>query len=184
MYSDRSNMHIGCPITVCVKNRIKLKKAIQVCTVLPEWSQCCSVMSDSLWPHCSLLGSSVHGILQASILEWVAVPFSRVSSKPRDQTQVFHIAGRFFTIWVTREAPRTLAWVAFTFSRGFSWLRNQTRVSWIAGRFFISWARGRPRKLEWVAYPFSSRFSWLRNQTRVSCIAGRFFTNWAIREAN
>jgi len=136
MYSDRSNMHIGC-LTVCVKNRIKLKKAIQVCTVLPEWSQCCSVMSDSLWPHCSLLGSSVHGILQASILEWVAVPFSRASSKPRDQTQVFHIAGRFFTIWVTREAPRTLA---YTFSRGFSWLRNQTRISWIAGRFFISWA--------------------------------------------
>jgi len=39
----------------------------------------------------------VHGILQARILEWVAVPFSRVSSQPRDQTQVSHIAGGFFT---------------------------------------------------------------------------------------
>ena len=49
-------------------------------------------------------GSSVHGILQARILEWVAIPFSRVSSQLRDQTGVSHSAGRFFTIWVTREA--------------------------------------------------------------------------------
>jgi len=40
---------------------------------------------------------TVHGILQARILEWVAVPFSRGSSQPRDQTQVSHIAGGFFT---------------------------------------------------------------------------------------
>ena len=39
----------------------------------------------------------VHGILQATILEWVAFPFSRGSSQPRDQTQVSHTAGRFFT---------------------------------------------------------------------------------------
>ena len=47
---------------------------------------------------CILPGSSVHGILQAGILEWVAIPFSRGSSQPRDQTQVSCIAGRFFTI--------------------------------------------------------------------------------------
>ena len=46
----------------------------------------------------------VHGILQARILEWVAFPFSRGSSQPRDWTQVFHIAGWFFTSWATREA--------------------------------------------------------------------------------
>ena len=45
-----------------------------------------------------------HGILQARILEWVAFPFSRGSSQPRDQTQVSRIAGRFFTSWATREA--------------------------------------------------------------------------------
>ena len=50
-----------------------------------------SVMSDSLRPH------TVRGILQAKILEWVAFPFSRGSSQPRDQTQVSHIAGGFFT---------------------------------------------------------------------------------------
>ena len=56
---------------------------------------------------CSPSGSSVHGILQAEILEWVATPSSRGTSQPRDQTQVSSIAGRFFTVWATREAGRT-----------------------------------------------------------------------------
>ena len=47
---------------------------------------------------------TVHGILQARILEWVAFPFSRGSSQPRDQTQVSRIAGGFFTRWATKEA--------------------------------------------------------------------------------
>ena len=46
----------------------------------------------------SLPGSSVHGILQARILEWVAIPFSKESSQPRDQTWVSCIAGRHFTV--------------------------------------------------------------------------------------
>ena len=49
-------------------------------------------------------GSSVHGILQARILAWVAIPISSSSSQPRDQTLVSCVAGRFFTIWATREA--------------------------------------------------------------------------------
>ena len=43
-------------------------------------------------------GSSVHGILQARILEWIAIPFSKCSSGPRNQIQVSCIAGRFFSI--------------------------------------------------------------------------------------
>ena len=50
---------------------------------------------------CDPMDSTAHGILQARILEWVTFPFSRKSSQPRDQTQVYHIAGRFFTSWVT-----------------------------------------------------------------------------------
>ena len=50
-------------------------------------------------------GSSVHGILQAILLERVAIPFSRGSFWPRDKTLVSCIAGRFFTVWATREAP-------------------------------------------------------------------------------
>ena len=49
-------------------------------------------------------GSSLHGILQARILEWVAIPFSRGSSQTRDQIQVSCVRGRFFTCCATREA--------------------------------------------------------------------------------
>ena len=52
---------------------------------------------------CSLPGSSIHGIFQARVLEWVAISFSRGSSQPRDQTQVSHIIGKRLTIWATRE---------------------------------------------------------------------------------
>ena len=50
---------------------------------------------------CNLPGSSVYGILQERILKWVAIPFSRGSSWPRDQTWVSCIVGRFFTAWAT-----------------------------------------------------------------------------------
>ena len=53
---------------------------------------------------CSPQGSSVREILQARILEWVAIFFSRGCSPPRDWTRVSCIAGKFFTIWATREA--------------------------------------------------------------------------------
>ena len=53
---------------------------------------------------CDPMGYTVHGILQARILEWVAFPFSRGSSQPRGRTQASCIAGRFFTSWATREA--------------------------------------------------------------------------------
>ena len=53
---------------------------------------------------CDPMDYTVHGILQAGILEQVAIPFSRGSSQPRDETQVSHIADRFFTSWATRKA--------------------------------------------------------------------------------
>ena len=53
---------------------------------------------------CDRIDSTVHGILQARILEWVAFPFSRGSSQPRDWAQVSGIAGEFFTSWAMREA--------------------------------------------------------------------------------
>ena len=53
---------------------------------------------------CSPPGSSLHGILQARVLEWVAISFSRGSSWPRDRTWVSRIPGRRFNLWATREA--------------------------------------------------------------------------------
>ena len=55
--------------------------------------------------NCSLPGSSVDGILQARILEWVSMPSSRGSSQPRDWTQVSRLAGGFFAIRAPRETP-------------------------------------------------------------------------------
>ena len=83
-------------------------------SILPTkgWCICilCVLVSQACPPlynpaDCSPPGSSVHGILQARRLEWVAIPFSRGSSPPRGRTQVSCIAGRFFTVWAPREAP-------------------------------------------------------------------------------
>ena len=60
----------------------------------------CPTLCDPM--DCSLPGFSVHGILQARILEWVAIPFSRRSSQRRDWTRIFCTAGRFFTVWDTK----------------------------------------------------------------------------------
>ena len=81
---------------------------------------------------CDPTDYTVHGVLQASILEWVAVPFFRSSSQPRGWTQVSCIAGGFFTTWATKNSPRILEWVAYPFSRGSSPPRNRTGVSCIA----------------------------------------------------
>ena len=64
-------------------------------------------------------------LLQARILEWVAFPFSRGSSQPRDKTQVFHITGGFFTSWATREVPPNIKVPLYSLkilSSAFQWL--------------------------------------------------------------
>ena len=59
---------------------------------------------------CNPMDYTAHGILQARTLKWVAVPFSRGTSQPRDQSQVSCIAGGFFTSWATKEAHVTTFW--------------------------------------------------------------------------
>ena len=68
-----------------------------MCKVKVKVAQSCLTLWDPM-------DYTVHGILQARALEWVAFSFSRGSSQPRDRTQVSRIAGGFFTIWATREA--------------------------------------------------------------------------------
>ena len=80
----------------------------------------------------SLPGSSNHGILQARVLEWVAISLSRGSSQPRDWTRVSCIAGRCFNLWATREAQEI---------RIYSW--EKTKQCW------ESWtAAGKSMRLE------------------------------------
>ena len=137
-------------------------------------------------------GSSVHGIFQARTLEWVAIPFSRGSSWPRDGTQVSWIAGEFFTIWATREAlstPRTL-------NNRNAGITDEAKKSAVS-EAKVTQSYPTPcdpidytvhgilqaRILEWVAIPFARASSQPRNWTQVSCIADGFFTSWATREA-
>ena len=81
---------------------------------------------------------TVHGILQARILEWVDFPFSRGSFQPRDQTQVSCTAGRFLYHLCHKGSPRIREWVAYPFSSGSSPPRNWTGVSCIASGFFTN----------------------------------------------
>ena len=88
----------------------KLEKAVGLTLQFPHHHVQSKVVQScmTLWEPMDyrLPGSSVHGIFQARVLEWVAISFSRGSSWSRDWTWVSHIAGRHFTIWATREAHK------------------------------------------------------------------------------
>ena len=75
-----------------------------------EVAQSCPTFCNPM--DCSVPGSSIHGIFQARILEWVAISFSRRSLRPRDWIQISCIIGRRFTIWTTREVQKCIrtAW--------------------------------------------------------------------------
>ena len=81
----------------------KPNSTLCVCVLV---AQSCLTLCDPM--DCSPPSSSVRGILQARILEWIAIPFSRETSQPRDQTLVSCIAGRFSTVWATGESFFTL----------------------------------------------------------------------------
>ena len=99
---------------------------------------CCLVNKSSMTPWTVAPGSSVHGILQSRILQWVAISFSRGSSLPRDQAWVSYIAGRFFTIWAIREVQLQGAQVQFLAGE----LRSH-RLCVTAKRFFFNEVSGR-----------------------------------------
>ena len=93
------NRKLSCIMFPCQLGGLKFN------TRLFEWVsevfQSCPTLCNPV--DCSPRGSSIHGILQARILEWVAISFSRESSRPREWTQVSRIAGRCFNLWATRE---------------------------------------------------------------------------------
>ena len=91
------------------------------CLKWSEVAQSCPTLCNPM--DCSLSGSAIHGIFQARVLEWIAISFSRGSSRPRKRTQVSHIAGRHFTVWGTREAPNTqyLTIIIYGMFASFQW---------------------------------------------------------------
>ena len=87
----------------CIGRQILYHWAIwETCESENEIVQSCLTLCDPM--DCSLPGFSIHGILQARILEWVTISFSRGSSRPRDRTRVSRIGGRLSNLWATREA--------------------------------------------------------------------------------
>ena len=108
---------------------------------------------------CSPSGSSVHGILQARILECVATPFFRGSSWPRDQNRVSCIAGRLFIIWVTREDFRGGSIISGIFCRVFQpWM--SVSVTWWIKRILIQPGPIESESLGWnQCFPSGFTFS-------------------------
>ena len=117
----------------CIAGGFFTNWAIWVAQMKVKVAQLCPTL-------CDPMDYTLHGILQARILRWVAFPFSRGSSQPQDRTQVSCTAGGFFTKEKPPGSPRILEWVTYPFSRVSFQPRNWTRVSCIAGRFFTSWA--------------------------------------------
>ena len=104
-------------------------------------AQLCPIFCDPV--DCSPPDSYVHGTLQARILKWVAVQFSRGSSWPKDQTWVSCIAGRFFTIWATREAlilliNRSLKTLKF-YNNEWHYMQRNVLISQVKINTLLSW---------------------------------------------
>ena len=102
-----------------------------------SWSEV--KVSHSCATLCDPMDWTVHGILQARILEWVACPFSRGASQHRDRSNPGFLHCRQILYQLSHKgSPRIQEWVAYPFSRGSSLPRNWTGVSCIAGGFFLS----------------------------------------------
>ena len=98
-------------------------------------SQSCLILCDPM--DCSPPGSSVHGILQAKIVEWVAIPFSRVSSQPRNRTQVSNIAASLFYHLSHQRSPKQICLYMYLSSTQSIWVvffyafQNKWQISFL-----------------------------------------------------
>ena len=114
------------PTYICIHRKGREREVTQACPAL------CNPMN------CSLPGSSIHGVFQARVLEWVAIAFSRRSSWLRDWTRASRIVGRRFTIWATREVYVSIADCSLI--KGV-WLRKNTYTG-ICVRFLLVMGKG------------------------------------------
>ena len=124
-----------------------------------EIARSCPTLCDPV--DCSPPGSSVHGILQARILEWVAISFSRGSSQPRDQTQVSHVAGRRFILWATRVCSKSSP---PSYPLHLTADKQKTYCFNVYNNFWIKKCVQETGGLQWVTFSLSS--TWVKS---VSC---------------
>ena len=94
----------------CLTTNLVPPEQMDISRKWSEVAQLCLTLCDPM--DCSPPGSSIHGIFQARVLEWVASSFSRGSSRPRDWTWISRIVGRHFTVWATRmEIRKVCLWL-------------------------------------------------------------------------
>ena len=112
------------------------------------------------------MDNTVHGILQARILEWVACCFLQgIFPTQRSTPGLPHCRWSLYQL-SHQGSPIILEWVAYPFSRGSSWPRNWSGVSCIAGGFFTNWATGKAQRLVKVTVIIKSS-----NDLRGKCVA-------------
>ena len=142
--------------------------------VRPETTEKWKCKCPTLWDpmDCSPPGSSVYGILQARILEWLAISFSKGSSRPRDGTWVSHIAGRFFTA----EPPGKN-----------SWRKSRQYALWHCSQQYFLALSPRAREIKtkinkWDYIKFKKRFHSEGNyqNKKFSCWMGEDICKWCI----
>ena len=183
--------------TVKLKNQVKVGKQNQrnLCFVeLHLWekktqcgilrlclvAQSCPTLCNPI--DCSPPGSSVHGDSPGKILEWVKMPVSRGSSQSRDQTQISHIAGGFFTIWATGKPLNTRT---FCFCK-YPWVCTQVCAWVLSGGSVEFWIRSNNIVFKWTKISaqnnFNNSISWKvielnLNIFKLPCYHGQF--HWA-----
>ena len=164
MYRERYQLDLLCDYFIIHTNIqslcCTLEANIMLKSVKMLVAQSCSTLCNPT--DCSPPGSFVHGILQARILECVAISYSREPSTPRDRTQVSCIAGRFFTIWPPGKP--ILEWGAISYSKGSSQPRDRTCVSYVSGigRWILHHKRhlGSPSIVLYVNYTSGKKKGW------------------------
>ena len=139
---------------------------------MSEVAQSCPTLCDPM--DCRLPGFSAHGILQARKLEWVAISFSRGSSKPRHRTQVSHVAGRCFTLWANNHNKRMkFALIQVTVHymhclmessqqlvRKTSWHFHYVHLQWLLLEVRSPWCPSPPQNLQWLVFEvFAHQFT-------------------------
>ena len=114
------------------------------------------------WTLCDPMNYTVHRILQARILQWVAFPFFRGSSQPRDRTQVSCIAGKFFTSWATREALEGIlgeikgGCFTWLFTKKGAYSQRGNRDLWAQGKSSLNVYTGE----KWCSWRWCRRGCW------------------------
>ena len=142
---------------------------------ISPWSREKVKVTQSCPALCNPKDCTVHGILQATILEWVAVPFSRGIFPMQGSNPGLPHCRRILYQLSHKGSLRILEWVAYPFSSGSSPPRNWTGVSWIAGRFFTNWAMRQAHEPENMTLNSELRTAWLMKKSQVKKEKAFFF---------